>query len=560
MFEEALNHGHLALAISFSKETDMTLKQRLTILVAAAAAGLVVVATLGIVQMMRLYTAANYANENTVPSILKIDEAFRAMADMRSQAWQHFSAKDLAKKEEIEHKIQVNDEAIAKALSDYDSLVSDNTDKEFLAKDRAAIAGYKVIRTKALGLSRAGNEDEAAAFYFTQSSMAVAMWNAFKEHETYNADLGTKAAREAQKIRSQALIESLALSAVILGLLAFLGILITSSVLRQLGGEPAYAAEVVKRVAEGDLTVDVQIKPGDSTSLLHDMHAMCAKLLDIVKGIQISSDGLASASEEIAASSQALSQTATEQAANVEETSAAVEEISATVAQNTQNSRITDDIASQAAIRAGEGGKAVRETVSAMKQIAQKISIIDDIAYQTNLLALNAAIEAARAGTHGRGFAVVAAEVRKLAERSQVAAQEIGTVASSSVALAERAGALLEELVPSIKKTADLVQEISSASKEQNVGLEQINTSVTQLSQATQSTASSSEELSATSEEMNGQALKLQQAIRYFKTGNDEMDPRTPHRAPLRPKGKPHLPSKSHGVHDEMDESAFARF
>ena len=258
----------------------------------------------------------------------------------------------------------------------------------------------------------------------------------------------------------------------------------------------------------------------------------------IVRDVQSVVGVLASASQEVSATAQSLSQAASEQAAGVEETSASIEQMTASIAQNSENAKVTDGIATQAANEAGKGGDVIKATATAMKQIASKIGIIDDIAYQTNLLALNAAIEAARAGEHGKGFAVVAAEVRKLAERSQVAAQEISEVAASSVDLAEQAGQMFDALVPNIRKTSDLVQEISAASEEQSSGVGQINSAVTQLSQTTQMNAASAEELAATSEEMNTQAEQLDRLMAVFKNYADDDEHRPggrsrPSRAPV---------------------------
>ncbi|WDZ96805.1 methyl-accepting chemotaxis protein [Herbaspirillum sp. WKF16] len=296
----------------------------------------------------------------------------------------------------------------------------------------------------------------------------------------------------------------------------------------QIGGEPRDAMTVLRRVAEGDLTVAVPLRKKDKVSVLYSTQQMINKWTDVIGDVGGTASSLASASEQISSSSQALSHNASQQASNVEETSASVEQITATIAQNAENARTTDGIASLSASAATEGGDAVRETVAAMKQIASKIGIIDDIAYQTNLLALNAAIEAARAGEHGKGFAVVAAEVRKLAERSQTAAQEIIAVAEQSVGLAEKAGGLLNQMVPSIRKTADLVQEIAAASHEQSAGLEQINNAVHQMAQTTQMTASASEELSSTSEEMSAQAIHLQDLMRFFRVGDARKVPTRP--------------------------------
>jgi methyl-accepting chemotaxis protein len=297
---------------------------------------------------------------------------------------------------------------------------------------------------------------------------------------------------------------------------------------------------VMSALAEGDLTQRIEKDyEGAYDRMKSFVNDTVAKLSRVVTEVNGSAEALSGASEEVSATAQALSQAASEQAAGVEETSASLEQMTASISQNTDNAKVTDGMATKAAAQAAEGGDAVKATVTAMKQIAQKINIIDDIAYQTNLLALNAAIEAARAGEHGKGFAVVAAEVRKLAERSQIAAQEIGTVASSSVELAERAGKLLDEMVPSIKKTSDLVQEITAASEEQSSGVGQINSAVTQLSQTTQQNASSSEELAATAEEMSGQAEQLQQTMAFFKLTGGAASSARRGAAPLKALAKP---------------------
>jgi methyl-accepting chemotaxis protein len=275
---------------------------------------------------------------------------------------------------------------------------------------------------------------------------------------------------------------------------------------------------VVEAIAQGDLTQTIDRDyQGTFKRLTDAANTTVEKLAATINGVRTSADALSSASEEISATAQSISQATSEQAASVEETSASIEQMSASINQNTDNAKVTDGMASQAAKQATEGGQAVKETVVAMKSIAGKIGIIDDIAYQTNLLALNAAIEAARAGEHGKGFAVVAAEVRKLAERSQIAAQEIGELASGSVEKAESAGKLLDQIVPSISKTSDLVQEIAAASTEQSTGVGQINTAMGQLNQITQQNASASEELAATAEEMSGQAMQLQELMAFFK-------------------------------------------
>jgi methyl-accepting chemotaxis protein len=278
------------------------------------------------------------------------------------------------------------------------------------------------------------------------------------------------------------------------------------------------AAVAAEKVAGGDLTVCIKVK-SEADLLGTSLDAMVKNLTSIVNQVKSAADNVASGSQELSSSSEELSQGASEQSAAAEEASSSMEQMSSNIKQNADNALQTEKIAVVSAKDAREGGKAVAETVVAMKQIAGKISIIEEISRQTNMLALNAAIEAARAGEHGKGFAVVASEVRKLAERSQTAANEIAELSVSSVDVAEKAGEMLSRMVPDIQKTAELVQEISAASREQDTGAEQINKAIQQLDQVIQANASACEEIASTSEELAAQAEQLQASIAFFRTG-----------------------------------------
>jgi methyl-accepting chemotaxis protein len=298
-----------------------------------------------------------------------------------------------------------------------------------------------------------------------------------------------------------------------LGVYAFL-----SARLRPLGE----AVKAVSDLADGDLSIDMPKAYKDEVGrLIGALGDMASKLRGVVAEVMTGADNLRIGSQEISGASQQLSSGSTEQAASAEEISASMEQMAASARQNMDGSATTEAMARKSAVDAAEGGQAVRETLEAMKNIASSIAIIEDIARQTNMLALNAAIEAARAGEAGKGFAVVASEVRKLAERSQKAAGEISLLSGSSVAVAERAGAILERIVPDIQKTAELMLEISSASKEQSAGVEQVTKAVTQLDSVVQSNSASSEELAASAEELSGQASALKDAVAYFKLEKD---------------------------------------
>ncbi|UXY13952.1 methyl-accepting chemotaxis protein [Chitiniphilus purpureus] len=358
-------------------------------------------------------------------------------------------------------------------------------------------------------------------------------------------------------------------------LAALLAYAIIRGLMRQLGGEPAYASEVVRRIAEGDFTHTIVVRPGDDGSLLYNMAMMQAGLSRLIAQIKYAAETISVGAQQIAMGNNDLSRRTEQQAAALEETASSMEELTMTVKQNAESARQGKNMAEGVYDLAGKGGEAMRQVVSTMNSITESsrrivdiIGVIDAIAFQTNILALNAAVEAARAGEQGRGFAVVAGEVRSLAQRSAAAAKEIKGLIGASVdkveggnRQVEAAGQTIEEVVRAVRRMAELINDVADASYEQSNGIQQVNTTVVQMDEVTQQNAALVEEAVSASESLAQQSRGLAESASRFRLSDEfttqqgavlprvTLPPRRP--APRRQTtaATPSIPADARGAH-----------
>jgi len=340
-------------------------------------------------------------------------------------------------------------------------------------------------------------------------------------------------------------------AAILTGILLLISLLIAKGLLSQLGGEPAYAAEITRQIAEGDLTADIQLKANDQSSLLYSIQAMRDSIAKIIGDVRTGTEAISSASTEIASGNMDLSSRTESQASSLEETASSMEELTSTVQHNADNARQANQLVLSASDVARKGGVVVAEVVSTMgiinassQKIVDIIGVIDSIAFQTNILALNAAVEAARAGEQGRGFAVVASEVRNLAQRSATAAKEIKALINDSVdsvnhgsQLVDQAGETMNDILESVRKVTDVIAEITAATTEQSAGISQVNLAIVEMDNVTQQNAALVEQAAAAAAAMQEQSAHLLSAVSIFQLKNETTTPTSSSNA-ARPKPK----------------------